>query len=303
MTLLAGFDALLARWSGQRDLVVGAPIANRHRQEVEGLIGFFTNTLALRLDLAGDPAFAEAADRARAATLTAQAHQELPFERLVEELAPERDLARTPLFQVMLVVQHDPAAGLALPGLATELIDVELGTAKFDLTLFLIAERTAAGSRRGTSSSTAASSTSRPGALPGALPHPARRGGRRSGRPPLGAAAAHRPRAAGADRLDGAARAPPGGALPPRAGGGAGGAAAGRRRRGLRRREPHLRRADAALGRARRPPARRGGGAGRAGRALPRALARHDGRRARRAARRRRLRAARSHLSRRRGCG
>ena len=138
MTLLAAFDALLARWSGQRDLVVGAPIANRHRQEVEGLIGFFTNTLALRLDLAGDPAFAEAANRARAATLTAQAHQELPFERLVEELAPERDLSRTPLFQVMLVVQHDPAAGLALPGLATELIDVELGTAKFDLTLFLI---------------------------------------------------------------------------------------------------------------------------------------------------------------------
>jgi amino acid adenylation domain-containing protein len=138
MTLLAAFDALLARWSGQRDLVVGAPIANRHRQEVEGLIGFFTNTLALRLDLAGDPAFAEAANRARAATLTAQAHQELPFERLVEELAPERDLSRTPLFQVMLVVQHDPAAGLALPGLATELIDVELGTAKFDLTLFLV---------------------------------------------------------------------------------------------------------------------------------------------------------------------
>ena len=140
MTLLAAFDALLARWSGQRDLVVGAPIANRQRHEVEGLIGFFTNTLALRLDLAGDPAFAAVVDRARAVTLTAQAHQELPFERLVEELAPERDLSRTPLFQVMLVVQHDPAAGLALPGLATELIDVELGTAKFDLTLFLIAE-------------------------------------------------------------------------------------------------------------------------------------------------------------------
>jgi amino acid adenylation domain-containing protein len=140
MTLLAAFDALLARWSGQRDLVIGAPIANRHHQEVEGLIGFFTNTLALRLDLAGDPAFAEAANRARAAMLTAQAHQELPFERLVEELAPERDLSRTPLFQVMLVVQHDPAAGLALPGLATELIDVELGTAKFDLTLFLVAD-------------------------------------------------------------------------------------------------------------------------------------------------------------------
>ena len=137
MALLAAFDAVLARWSGQRDLVVGAPIANRNRQEVEGLIGFFTNTLALRLDLAGDPSFAEIARRARAATLDGYAHQELPFERLVEELAPERDPARTPLFQVMLVVQHDPAAGLSLPGLAAEVVEIPLADAKFDLTLFL----------------------------------------------------------------------------------------------------------------------------------------------------------------------
>ncbi len=137
MALLAAFDAVLARWSGQRDLVVGAPIANRNRQEVEGLIGFFTNTLALRLDLAGDPSFAEIARRARAATLDGYAHQELPFERVVEEVAPERDPARTPLFQVMLVVQHDPAAGLSLPGLATEVIEIPLSDAKFDLTLFL----------------------------------------------------------------------------------------------------------------------------------------------------------------------
>ncbi|HEY0552879.1 MAG TPA: amino acid adenylation domain-containing protein [Thermoanaerobaculia bacterium] len=138
MALLAAFDAVLARWSGQRDLVVGAPIANRNRQEVEGLIGFFTNTLALRLDLEGDPTFAEMARRARAATLDGYAHQELPFERVVEELAPERDPARTPLFQVMLVVQHDPAAGLSLPGLATEVVEIPLADAKFDLTLFLI---------------------------------------------------------------------------------------------------------------------------------------------------------------------
>ena len=143
MALLAVFDALLARWSGQRDLVVGAPIANRNRLETEGLIGFFTNTLALRLDLSGDPPFREIARRARTATLEAHAHQELPFERLVEELAPERSLARTPLFQVMLVLQHDPTAGLALAGLDAEPVEVALGEAKFDLTLFLI--ETAAG--------------------------------------------------------------------------------------------------------------------------------------------------------------
>jgi amino acid adenylation domain-containing protein len=138
MALLAAFDVLLARWSGQRDLVVGAPIANRNRLEIEGLIGFFTNTLALRLDLSGDPSFAEIARCARAAALEAHAHQELPFERLVEELAPERDLSRTPLFQAMLVLQHDPVAGLSLPGLQAEMVEVELGTAKFDLTLFLV---------------------------------------------------------------------------------------------------------------------------------------------------------------------
>ncbi len=137
MTLLAAFGAVLARWSGQRDLVVGAPIANRNHLETEGLIGFFTNTLALRLDLAGDPSFAASARRVRASTLEAHAHQELPFERLVEELAPERDLSRTPLFQVMLVLQHDPVAGLSLPGLAAEPVDLEPGAAKFDLTLFL----------------------------------------------------------------------------------------------------------------------------------------------------------------------
>ncbi len=139
MALLAAFDALLARHmpqTSQTDLVVGAPIANRNRLETEGLIGFFTNTLALRLDLGGDPSFAEIARRARAATLEAYAHQDLPFERLVEELAPERQMGRTPLFQVMLVLRA-PAPELALPGIAAEMMAVEIPAAKFDLTLYL----------------------------------------------------------------------------------------------------------------------------------------------------------------------
>ncbi len=147
MALLAAFDALLARHAPQNptdrtdptdrsDLVVGAPIANRNRLEIEGLIGFFTNTLALRTDLAGNPTFTAIARRVRAATLDAYAHQDLPFERLVEELAPERQMGRTPLFQVMLVLRN-PVQELELPGIAAELVEIEIPTAKFDLTLYL----------------------------------------------------------------------------------------------------------------------------------------------------------------------
>jgi amino acid adenylation domain-containing protein len=139
MVLLAAFDALLARHIGQRDLVVGAPVANRNRLETEGLIGFFTNTLALRLDLAGDPPFRALVRRARAATLEAYGHQDLPFERLVEDLAPRRERGLHPIFQVMLALNDVPSlALLELPGLEVE--GVEIATeeeAKFDLTLFL----------------------------------------------------------------------------------------------------------------------------------------------------------------------
>ncbi|HSK77096.1 MAG TPA: amino acid adenylation domain-containing protein [Thermoanaerobaculia bacterium] len=137
MVLLAAFEALLARLSGQRDVVVGSPIANRNRLETEGLIGFFTNTLALRLDLTGDPSFRTLAHRARAVTLDAHAHQDLPFEKLVEELHPGRDLARTPVFQVMLVFQSLPFLDPGFPGVTAELLDVGSGSAKLDLTLSL----------------------------------------------------------------------------------------------------------------------------------------------------------------------
>lgn len=102
MTLLAAFQTLLHRYSGQTDIAIGSPIANRHRSELEGLIGFLVNSLVLRTDLAGDPTFRELLERVRDVTLTAYAHQDLPFEKLVEELQPVRSLGQNPLFQVFL---------------------------------------------------------------------------------------------------------------------------------------------------------------------------------------------------------
>ncbi|HLE84915.1 MAG TPA: amino acid adenylation domain-containing protein, partial [Thermoanaerobaculia bacterium] len=128
MTLLAAFAALLGRWSGQDDLLIGTPAANRRRPELERLIGFFVNTLVLRADLGGDPTFAALLGRVRARALAAYAHEDLPFERLVEALRPERDRSRNPLVQVVLSVDEE-TAGRGL-GRSEEL---DTGTAKFDL--------------------------------------------------------------------------------------------------------------------------------------------------------------------------
>jgi amino acid adenylation domain-containing protein len=133
MALLAGFAALLHRYSGQTDLVIGTPVGGRDRVELEGLIGVFLNNLVLRVSLAGEPGLRELLARTREAALGAFAHQEVPFERLVDELRPGRDLSRTPLFQVIFVGQNAPLRPLALPGLRLRPHEVDLGTARFDL--------------------------------------------------------------------------------------------------------------------------------------------------------------------------
>ena len=135
MALLAVFKTLLFRYTGQRDLVVGTPIANRTRAELEGLIGFFTNTLALRTDLSGDPTFTELLDRVREQTLAAYGHQDLPFERLVEELRPERTLSHNPIVQVMFTLQNAPGTSTPSAGTGGQPLAGN-GTAKFDLSLF-----------------------------------------------------------------------------------------------------------------------------------------------------------------------
>ncbi|RCJ25078.1 hypothetical protein A6770_28095 [Nostoc minutum NIES-26] len=137
MTLLAAFDTLLYRYTGQEDILVGSPIANRDRQEIEGLIGFFVNTLVMRSDLAGNPSFSELLTRVREMAMEAYSHQNLPFEMLVEALQPERDLSHTPLFQVMFVLQNAPTSGLDLTGLNVNSFLIKGTTSRFDLTLIM----------------------------------------------------------------------------------------------------------------------------------------------------------------------
>jgi aspartate racemase len=135
MTLLAAFQTLLHRYTGQDDILVGSPIAGRTRTETEALIGFFVNTLVLRTSLHGNPSFRELLGRVREVALGAYAHQDLPFEKLVEELQPERRLNHSPLFQVMFALQSVPRYSLELSGLSLQTLAVDNGTAKFDLTL------------------------------------------------------------------------------------------------------------------------------------------------------------------------
>ncbi len=133
MTLLAGFLTLLQRYTSQDDLVVGTRIAGRNRRETEALVGFFINALALRTDLSGNPSFRELLGRVRAVALGAYTHQDVPFELLVEELRPQRDPSRHPLFQVMFVLQNYPIAELELPGLSVQPFEIAPETVKYDL--------------------------------------------------------------------------------------------------------------------------------------------------------------------------
>ncbi len=137
ITVLAAFQILLSRYSGQEDIAVGSPIAGRSMPELEGLIGFFANTLVLRGDLSGNPSFREFLHRMRNVALDAYTHQDLPFEKLVEDLRPRRDLNISPLFQVMFVLQNDPREDLKLKGVAASSVSINSETAKFDLLLSL----------------------------------------------------------------------------------------------------------------------------------------------------------------------
>ncbi|MGO9087691.1 MAG: non-ribosomal peptide synthetase [Candidatus Sulfotelmatobacter sp.] len=139
-TLLGAFKVLLQRYTGQDDILVGAPIAGRNQAEVEGLIGFFVNTLVMRADLSGDPTFRQLLRRVQETTLGAFAHQDLPFDKLVEVLNPERDSSRSPMFQVMLSMLNTPVRPLYLSGLQNRRTMMDSGTSKFDLTLYAMEE-------------------------------------------------------------------------------------------------------------------------------------------------------------------
>ena len=140
MTLLAAFQAVLGRYSGQQDLTVGVPIAGRNRTEIEGFIGFFVNMLVLRCDLSGNPTFRDLLRRVREVVLEAYAHQDLPFERLVKELRPKRTTSYSPLFQVVFGMDNTPAAPAKLGELGLRVECVHSGTAKFDLSVHISEE-------------------------------------------------------------------------------------------------------------------------------------------------------------------
>ncbi|MEH2430768.1 MAG: amino acid adenylation domain-containing protein [Nostoc sp.] len=137
ITLLAAFQVLLSRYTQQEDITIGSPIANRNRSEIEGLIGFFVNSLVLRTDLSGNPTFRELLSRVKEVALGAYSHQDLPFEKLVEELHPERNLNQNPLFQVVFALQNAPMTALDLPSLTLSPLPFETETTRFDLEFHL----------------------------------------------------------------------------------------------------------------------------------------------------------------------
>ncbi|MFK0731627.1 MAG: condensation domain-containing protein, partial [Gloeotrichia echinulata HAB0833] len=135
MTMLAAFATLLYRYSGESDILVGSPIANRNRNEIESLIGFFVNTLVLRTNFAANPSFENLLAQVRETTLQAYEHQDVPFEQVVEALQPQRSLSHSPLFQVMFILQNVPMTEFELPGVTLTQLDADSTIAKFDLTL------------------------------------------------------------------------------------------------------------------------------------------------------------------------
>src|SRR5262249_33065818 len=137
MSLLAGLQVMLSKYAGQQDIAVGTVVANRNRLEIEGLIGFFVNTLVVRTELSGNPSFVEVLRRVRQVTLDAYQQPDVPFAKAVEELQPERDLSRSPLFQVMLVLQNNEQQELQMPGLRLSGFGIPSSVTKFDLQLTL----------------------------------------------------------------------------------------------------------------------------------------------------------------------
>ena len=140
MILLAAYPTLLRRYTGQNDIVVGSPVAGRNRKETEELVGFFLNMLVLRTDLSANPTFRHLLIRVHDVCLEAYAHQDLPLEKIVEELRPDRDLSRNPFFQVTFALQNTPLLPLELAGLRTEELDFGSGIAIFDVHLYMVEE-------------------------------------------------------------------------------------------------------------------------------------------------------------------
>jgi hypothetical protein len=135
MLLVAAFQTLRYRYSGQADLIVGTPIANRNRGETEQLIGFFVNTLAIRTDLSGNPTFRQLLRRVKEVMLGAYTHQDVPFEKVVEELQPERSMNQHPIFQILMTLQNAPVGGLELSGLKLQTMKAKTNISKFDMTV------------------------------------------------------------------------------------------------------------------------------------------------------------------------
>src|SRR6185295_1241951 len=137
ITLMAAFQLFISRYTGREDVLIGTDIANRNRVELEQLVGFFVNLLPVRINLAGNPTFVELLERSAKSILSVYAHQELPFEKLVEELKPERDLTRNPVVQVLFVMQNTEQRTLRLTGAAVEPIKLVNPSSRFDLALFI----------------------------------------------------------------------------------------------------------------------------------------------------------------------